>query len=64
MTLTTEIITFILVDGTFKDYNFGAPKYFNGQRATTFVSSYKFVGQEDLHGTRFYGSCSEQKQLH
>jgi len=50
MTLTTEIITFILADGTFKDYNFGAPKYFNGQRATIFVSSHKFVGQEDLHG--------------
>jgi len=51
MTLTTEIITFILADGTFKDYNFGAPKYFKRQSATMFVSSHKFVGQEGLHGT-------------
>jgi hypothetical protein len=34
----------------FKDYNFGAPKYFNGHSATIFVSSQKFVGQEDLNG--------------
>jgi hypothetical protein len=51
MALTTDIIAFILADGTFKDYNFGAPKYFNGQSATIFVSSHKFIGQEDLHCT-------------
>jgi hypothetical protein len=41
----------ILADDTFKDYNFGVPKYFNGQNATIFVSSHKFVGQEGLNGT-------------
>jgi hypothetical protein len=51
MTLTTEIIIFMLADGTFKDYNFGVPKYFNGQNAAIFISSHKFLGQEGMHGT-------------